>query len=192
MSSTTSINNGMAAKRGENRSALRTKKARLGSRPGTFKTLLVPTDFSTQSETAFRQALDLAEQFDGSVHLLHVVEKRTLTTLDSDPLMPPEKSLIAAAKNKLVAFAQQSSDAHPVVPVFPVAKMGDPWREIVRTARDRKAGAIVLGTRGYSGLKHVLLGSVAERVVRHAPCTVVVVRPPQSPETAPTIEEEAP
>lgn len=179
MSSTTSINNGMAAKRGGSRSALQHNGARLGSRPGTFKTLLVPTDFSTESEAAYRQALELAEQFDGSVHLLHVVEKRTLTALDSHPLMPPEKSLIAKAKSKLVAFAKHGSEGHPVVPVFPLAKMGDPWRDIVQTARARGVGAIVIGTRGCTGLREVLLGSVAERVVRHAPCTVIVVREPE-------------
>lgn len=194
MSSTTSIDNGMAAKvsaSGGSRSAQQPSRARLGSRPGTFQTLLVPTDFSPESREAFSEALGLAHQFDGSVHLLHVVEKKAPLALDSQTLMPPEKSLIAMAKKTLVAFAQQGSESHPVVPVFPFTRAGEPWREIVQAARERKADAIILGTRGHTGLQHVLLGSVAERVVRHSPVTVIVVRPRAPAESAAEPAKEA-
>jgi nucleotide-binding universal stress UspA family protein len=108
----------MAAKSGGSRSALQPSRTRLGSRPGTFQTLLVPAGFSAESEAAFIEALGLAEPFDGSVHLLHVVEKKAPLALDSRTLTGPDNSLIAN-RETLVVFAQQ--DRHPVVPLCSTA-----------------------------------------------------------------------
>ena len=78
------------------------------------------------------------------------------------------------AAAKLTALAQKEIPA--TVPVFPVVRHGAPWEEITHVAKDRKADLIVIGTRGYTGLKHMVLGSTAEKVVRYAGCPVLVVR----------------
>lgn len=78
------------------------------------------------------------------------------------------------SKGSLVTLAQRHVD--PVVPVNPRVRQGKPCAEIVAAARDLNIDLIVLATRGYTGLRHVLLGSTAEQVVRHAPCPVRVVR----------------
>ena len=139
-----------------------------------FATILVPTDYSASSESAFEYALDLAEKFNSRVCLLHVVENRTSRDFDAFPLTLSRETTLAEARRKLVKFAKSGS--HPFVPVSPEVRSGEPWEAIVSAARKEGADLIVIPTHGRTGLKHVLMGSVAEKVVRHAHCPVLVLR----------------
>ena len=136
----------------------------------------MPVDFSAASLPAYEFALDLAEQYNARVHLLHVVENATSPDFEKFPLVRDAQDLIAKIKKELVAFAQKGG--HPVVTIYPEVRIGTPWHEIVEAARDDRIGLIVMPTHGYAGFRHLVLGSVAERVVRCAPCPVLAVRGP--------------
>lgn len=134
--------------------------------------VLVPVDFSPHSKKALGYALGLAKRFGAEVTLLHVVEQifypsdwiYPFTTVDFPARC---EALIKEAKSWL---KEESGTNEPVV------LLGNPWREIVDLAKKRKMDLIIIGTHGHTGLKHALLGSVAEKVVRHASCPVLTVR----------------
>ena len=145
--------------------------------PLPVKKILVPVDFSDCSLFALRYAVSLAKQVDAKLLLVHVA---------SSLLTPPEMEYVHLdlkkfqaeiekhATAKLAALAQKEIPA--TLPASPVIRHGTPWEEITGAATDHQADLIVIGTRGYSGIKHVLLGSTAEKVVRFAGCPVLVVR----------------
>jgi nucleotide-binding universal stress UspA family protein len=147
--------------------------------PGRFqlKTILVPVDFSSFSNKALDYALAFAEQFGAKVTLLHVVEPMVYpesyvpTPAAADEL---NHHLITSAEQRLArqreALGEQGAE------VRTVARAGRPFIEICEFAREAGVDLIILATHGYTGLKHVLLGSTAERVVRHSPCPVLTVR----------------
>lgn len=142
-----------------------------------FKQILVPIDFSDCSTAALEYGLALAEKLDAKVILLHVVEPAaypenyllTPATLDE-----ANQNLMSAGRERL-ATLEQKAQGHGR-PIETLVRMGRAQSEIPDTAKAIGADLIVLGTHGYSGLKHVLLGGTAERVVRHAPCPVLTVR----------------
>ncbi len=169
---TTSNSNRVTARKSGN-PAVRTADL-LNSRRWRIATILVPVDFSAASLPAYEFALDLAEQYNARVHLLHVIENATSPDFEKFPLVRDAQDLIAKVKKELVVFAQKGG--HPVVPVYPEVRIGTPWYEIVEAARDDRVDLIVIPTHGYTGFKHLVLGSVAERVVRRAPCPVLAVR----------------
>ena len=141
--------------------------------------ILLPTDFSEQSHGAAAYACSFAEKFGAELHLLHVVQD--LVTMVPEPGLayPPPANytaeLVAAAEQALARLPDPSLTAN--LSVVRTTRQGAPFVEIIRYARDNNVDLIVMGTHGRSGLAHVLLGSVAERVVRKAPCPVLTVRP---------------
>lgn len=144
--------------------------------------MLVGTDFSPASTPAMTYAFDLAASVGASVHLLHVVEEWALTAtylqaLDIE-LPGLRERVIDDADATLRALA--ASMAGRGVPVSTTIREGRPSEVIVEIARSIKADLVVVGTRGRGGMAHALLGSVAERVVRTAPCPVLTVRDAQS------------
>lgn len=142
-----------------------------------FKSILVPVDFSAPSRAAFVYALHMAECFGAEVRLLHVIEDSTSPDFKSFPLSLSENALIASATKKLVRFSQSGN--HPIAFVFPEVRIGVPWEVIVSVAGKSNADMIILPTHGRSGWKHLLMGSVAEKVIRNAPCPVLVLRKQQ-------------
>ena len=142
-----------------------------------LKKILVPIDFSEDSKKALKYALRFAEQFGASITLLNVVEPITYPT-DSG-FVPAEMQTMAAtmqaeAKTSLNALAKQV--IKPPLTGEALVRTGSPYLEISSLARKRDIDLIIIGTHGYTGLKHLFLGSTAERVVRHAPCPVLTVR----------------
>jgi nucleotide-binding universal stress UspA family protein len=135
--------------------------------------LLVPIDFSKLSEKALRYAVGIAGQFGAEITLMHVVEQVVTAT---DWVYPFTLADFPIARDTLTKkLGELAKDTG--VKTNTVVHMGNPARQIVDTAREREVDLIVLSTHGYTGLKHALLGSVAEKVVRHAPCPVLTVRP---------------
>jgi universal stress protein A len=146
-----------------------------------LKTILVPCDFSDYSEHAFGWALELAEGRGARIVLLHAAPlfshlgyPESVYLLDLAKL---EAEMIADAEKRLTEFAAKKGAS--TVTVDTRAVMGDPFWEICQAAEREPADLIVMGSHGRTGLAHVFLGSVAERVVRHARCPVLVARKPQ-------------
>ena len=143
--------------------------------------ILVPTDFSKHSEVALNYAVALAEKFGAELFLLHVVQDLALFIPDAvavaPPIAPPVEQFVAAAREALERVTQvndlKSLTVHRDV------REGTPFYEIIRFAKEKNVDLIVMGTHGHTGLTHVLLGSVSEKVVRKAPCPVLTVRHPE-------------
>jgi nucleotide-binding universal stress UspA family protein len=144
-----------------------------------IKKILYPTDFSDCAKTAEEYAGALAEQFQAELHILNVVA-------DVMMMMPEPGSALSLPQNYLLDLITEADRA--LAKSFPDAaksgrtvvrtqRVGNPFAEIVKYAEEQDIDLIVVGTHGRGGLAHMLLGSVAEKVVRKAPCPVLTVRP---------------
>jgi universal stress protein A len=142
-----------------------------------LKKILVPTDFSEESLKAIRYAIRFAEQFAASVTLVHVFEPITYPVdMGYVPVAMQTHwdSLRASTTQRLEGLAKQELKAS--VQGDTIVRCGSAFNEIVTVAKDLNIDLIIIATHGYGGLKHLVMGSTAERVVRHAPCPVLVVR----------------
>ena len=139
-----------------------------------LKTVLVPTDFSEHSEKAIQYGAELAAKFGAALHLMHTVDT-TPVLYGEGGAFPFESAeeIVAVAAKQLDQIEIESLGKEQVVRR---ACQGTPFVEIVRYAKENNVDLIVLGTHGRGAIAHMLLGSVAEKVVRKAPCPVLVVR----------------
>jgi universal stress protein A len=143
--------------------------------------ILVPTDFSVQSCDAFVWAALLARQFNAKILLLHVISEEAAEDLVSIPGNPWEKVLEKEDKMMIKEFsACVDADLSDNIVKEAIVAVGGASEEIVETAQTRGASLIVMATHGRTGLAHVLLGSVAEQVLRHARCPVLSIRGSES------------
>lgn len=145
----------------------------------TIRRILVPVDFSPNSDLAVRHATALAAGLGGAVEVLHVVEDPIVTgAWNSEVVIPNLPGLLdeltKEAERRIEAYRSSSQEPH--VQMTTAVRTGQPAHTIIAHAEERKADLIVMGTHGRSGLAHMFMGSVAERVVRHAPCPVLTVR----------------
>ena len=144
-----------------------------------IRRILAPTDFSDNSTRGVRYAAELAEKFQAELVLLHVVQDLALVLPDAvmpTPVATPNlDDMIAAAKTGIANLVGKL-DLGRLNPKAEV-RVGVPAAEIVSAAGDLKADLLCVSTHGRTGLAHFLLGSVAEKIVRHAPCPVLSVRP---------------
>lgn len=137
--------------------------------------ILLPLDFSPASMQALDYAVSLAKQFRATIHLVHVHPP------DEAASMPGAAHLLLQSAEAIEHLNEELAGIHrkrvePFCPENCHIRGGHPYQEIIGLAREIAADLIVLSTRGHSGLKHLLLGSTAERVVRGAPCPVLVAR----------------
>jgi nucleotide-binding universal stress UspA family protein len=134
--------------------------------------VLVATDFSLCSLSALGHAEQLARRLDTELLLLHV---------EGVPVAGSKMADVthAAVERELTRTAEQLRHRHPKVRAL--LRTGAPDEEILSTAEKERASLIVMGTHGRTGVARVLLGSVAERVLRSAPCPVLTVGPPKGP-----------
>jgi len=138
-----------------------------------FKKILVPVDFSEHSTAALEAAIELASVFDSKLHLLHCYQIQPGGVSPYGIAIPSGyfADIRDAAGRQLAEW--QEKHVPEAIPVD-ISTMSD------ATAKEIGADLIVMGTRGLSGFKHVMLGSVAERTVRLAPCPVMTVHAPGS------------
>jgi len=138
-----------------------------------IQTILVTTDFSETSKRAFPLARELAERFRARLVLVHVHEEWTLLMGEyGQPLVQEVfEEQRRMMEGRLHALARELGSDVQVA-----TALGAPHQEIVRLARERPADLIVMATHGRGFVSHALLGSTTERVLRRAPCPVVVVR----------------
>ncbi len=135
------------------------------------RTILHPTDFSDTPSTAFDVSCALARDYGAELVLTHVDEPSFISSGDgmTQPI-PPWLEEAVLARLKAIRLTD------PKIVVRHVAATGSPVEEILRVAADAKADLIVMGTHGRSGLSRVVMGSVAEGVLRGSACPVVTVR----------------
>lgn len=142
-------------------------------------TILLPIDFSECSHAAARYGYALADAFGATVHLLNVVQDPDTLPWAAEGFCPPVGDLltdwVAQATRRLAETVPLAAVSRTVA----ATRVGSPHSEIVRYAAAQRIDLIVLGTHGRGPLSHMLLGSVAERVVRTATCPVLTVRHPQ-------------
>ena len=145
-----------------------------------FQKILVPTDFSSDAEAALAEAIDFARSFGGNIVLLHVHHMPVYGATPYGYTYPT--GLLDEARQHAVARLNEHEQKVSAEGVKVTSELIDglPSHEIVEAAKRTGADLIVMGTRGLTGLKHVLLGSVAERTLRHAPCPVMTVKTPEA------------
>ena len=144
-------------------------------KPFAAQRILVPVDFSDPSRSALKYAGTLAREFGGRLILLYVVERVATPDFAYHPLMKEPAEVTAQAEHALTTMCEDEGiDESAVEKVL--VRQGVAHSQVTETAKTLKADLIVIATHGNTGLKHVLLGSTTERVVRHAPCPVLVVR----------------
>jgi nucleotide-binding universal stress UspA family protein len=135
------------------------------------KTILFPTDFSTASDAALVHAEALARQQAARLLIVHVEEPPLAYGGGELYYGLPEPN-----SERILKMLEDVKPSDPSVPFAHRLTMGDPAGEIVRIAADENAAMIVLGTHGRTGMTRLLMGSVAEAIVRRAPCPVLVYR----------------
>ena len=143
---------------------------------GRITHILVPADFSPASDAALAWARDLAQQYAARVSLLHVVtDPRAMGMWTPEVYVPanPEtqERLLREARERLERALPADERSRFAVTID--ARLGDVAENILETAREQHVDLIVMGTHGRHGLAHLLLGSVAERVLRDATCPVL-------------------
>ncbi|HUU33012.1 MAG TPA: universal stress protein [Vicinamibacterales bacterium] len=152
-----------------------------------LKHILVPTDFSAQSKVALRYAMALADRFGACIHLLHCIQ--------SPFEQPWAAEIYAVSMADFEKEARRESDVEMATMLSEaerqkycacvVTETGPPFLNIVNYAQRESIDLIVMGTHGRGAIAHLLIGSVAENVVRKAPCPVLTVRHPEHEFIAP-------
>jgi len=140
-----------------------------------LKRILAPIDFSECSSKALQYAVPFCAQFQASLTLLYVIEipygNPEVPLIDLDQW---QAEMRQNGERKLMGLSK--GEGFRSIATEPIIRMGSPYREILQTAKDKEIDLIVLATHGHSGFSRFIMGSTAERVVRHASCPVLVVR----------------
>jgi nucleotide-binding universal stress UspA family protein len=143
-----------------------------------LRRILVPIDFSKYSQNALTYAVALAEKFDAELYLLHVVQNLAVFFPDILAVSAPStEELNQSVRRALDRVIQESRMGN--LKVHTEVRQGTPFYEIINYAQENTIDLIVMGTHGRTGLVHVLMGSVTEKVVRKSPCPVLTVRHPE-------------
>ncbi len=144
-----------------------------------FKRILVPVDFSPSANQAVQFAIDLARRYDAALDLVYVYQSVAYALPEGYVLITPDQlNEILQVFEKQLEAAKQEAQKAGVANVETALLQGYPINEILRRAEERHADLIVMGTHGRSGIKRLVLGSVAENVLRGSSCPVLVVREP--------------
>ena len=146
-----------------------------------IKNILFPTDFSEAAEYAMRFAISFAQEYGAKLHVLHVVEDVGHAIYFDLLQAPPLAQLLTQIEDRARTELERALPADISPPIEHECRLrrGIPFVQIVRAAAELKCDLVVLGTHGRNGLTHALFGSVAEKVVRKAPCPVLTVRHPE-------------
>ena len=143
-----------------------------------FRCILVPIDFDESSDQALRMAASLASRLGAAITLVHTVEIPTYTYANFGAALPPPESLssLEAAARRLLD--ERLATVRTTVPAATaILSTGVPWRQILAAIDQCQADLVVMGTHARRGLRHLLLGSVAEKIVRASPVPVLTVPP---------------
>lgn len=145
-----------------------------------FKKILVPVDFSQYGDEILRYAREMAQKFDSSIDLIHVIPNMDYFTpyesfMAAENIVAIQKGVEGEVEKDLDEVAKKL----PGISVKKVIRNGVAFVEILDYVRSEGIDLIIMGTRGRGGLEHIIIGSVAEKVLRKSPCPVLAVRPPK-------------
>jgi len=142
-----------------------------------FKKILYPIDFSEYTEEITSYAVSIAKKYDSELHLLHVIPNLNYFTPYESFLTP--ENLVAIEKNVEKEIEKDFDKVAKKIdiPVRKSIKSGVTFVEIIDYIKEESIDLVVMGTHGRSGIEHILIGSVAEKVVRKSPCPVLTIRP---------------
>lgn len=147
-----------------------------------IRKILFPTDFSKYSLYALPYAKSFAQEYNAELHCLHIVDEayQCWTAMEGEglPVGPTPQEVMESAEQQMREFAATHL-ADCGAGCAAKVMLGRPFVEIINYAREQKADLIVIATHGRSGLKQVLIGGTAEKVVRKAPCPVLTIRHPE-------------
>ena len=140
--------------------------------------ILAPTDFSDLSKQGLKSALELAQTFGAKLLLIHVVEPPPYPVEGIIPSPLGATLLDDLERQASHQLAQMLAETQgSTVDVARRVVVGIPYRKIVEVAQEEKSDLLVMTTHGRTGLSHLMMGSVAEKIVRTAPCPVLTIRP---------------
>ena len=139
-----------------------------------IRSIMVPVDFSSYSNQAVNYAAMIAKKFKTGIMLMHVIDSLSYSVTDTLKVIEHRRALETIAGTLLDNLRKQLRGKNLKVKTYLVS--GTPYREILKKTQLEKVDLIVMGTHGRTGMEHLLLGSVAERVVRLSPCPVLTVR----------------
>lgn len=140
-----------------------------------FKKILIPTDGSETAEYAAEQAIELAKGLGAKVIAVYVVDKSSFSGIPTESVWGSMKNILEDEGQKsLKSIKEMAKGAKVELEV--IIKEGSPGNVIVKASKEKNVDLIVMGTTGRTGIDKFLLGSVSEKVVRHAHCPVMVVR----------------
>ena len=142
-----------------------------------FKRILCPIDFSEFTDEILEYAISIAGKYNSELHLIHIIPNLNYFT-PYESFFTPE-NLIVVEKNMETEVNKDFDELMKKinVPAKKIIKNGAAFVEIINYARTESMDLIIIGTHGRTGLEHILIGSVAERVLRKSPCPVLTVRP---------------
>jgi nucleotide-binding universal stress UspA family protein len=142
-----------------------------------IKTILAPTDFSECAHTALQEAIGLAQKLGAELTLFHTYQLPAHAFIDGTLLYNDEiRRAVETQASTLMSGLKAEAERRLERPVRTKLAMGTPYAGIVEEAQQGNYDLIVIGTHGRTGIKHFVLGSVAERVVQLAPCRVLTTR----------------
>lgn len=142
--------------------------------PREFKTILVPTDFSEPSKRAVEYALRFARLSEGTILLAHVIHIATEHLRDDQGHLLTFDQIKQQATAQLAAIRDSALEGYARTEL--IADLGDPYAVLMEIATRRQVDLVVTSTRGRSIAENLIIGSVAEKLIRHAPCPVFIVR----------------
>ena len=143
-----------------------------------IKNILVPIDFSDYSKKALEYAVSFAKKFKARMHLVYVIEP-IIGPIDIELMVDHEQIHKDIEKNALKELRKLINDEiDPEIKAYILTKNGKPFYEINKAASENDIDLIIISTHGQTGIKHLLFGSTAEKVVRKAPCPVLTLREP--------------
>ena len=142
-----------------------------------LKKILCPVDHSNCSKEALKYAVSFAIKDEAKLYLLHIIDIRSFSeSLDTMAPQIPDNETVQQLRNKLLDCIPE--EMRDDMDVEAIVIQGIPFAEIISTSREKEIDMIVMGSHGRTGISHMMLGSVSEKVVRKAPCPVMIVRQP--------------
>lgn len=144
-----------------------------------IKNILCPIDYSVYSEKALTYAIEFAEKYGARLYLIHVLDIRIYDINDPDlyNVNVVDKETLDTLRERLLRCISEETKGK--ISVEAIVVQGVPFAEIIKVSKEYMIDLIVLGTHGRTGLSHAIMGSVAEKVVRKAPCPVLTIRHPE-------------
>ena len=143
-----------------------------------FSKILVPIDFSEYTPDILKYATEIAQRFNATIHLIHVIPNMDYFTpyesfMAAENMVAVQKGIESEVQKDLEETAKGISG----IPVVRAVRMGVSFVEIVDYVRTEGMELVIMATHGRGGLEHIIIGSVAEKVVRKSPCPVLTIRP---------------